>query len=133
LSPIADPASRTYAMRLALRGDSSRVALGMSATVQASIEGQAGFALPMSALHSQGSIPMVWLVRDDMTVTAVAVQTAGMLDDAVVAVSGVKAGDRVVTAGASLLIEGQRVRLLDEREAMRPGSGAGSAAREAGR
>jgi membrane fusion protein, multidrug efflux system len=133
LSPIADPASRTYPMRLALRGDSSRVALGMSATVQAMIEGQAGFVLPMSALHSRGPTPMVWVIRDDLSVTAVAVQTTGMLDDAVVAVSGVKAGDRVVTAGASLLIEGQRVRLLDERQAPLPAPGTGATPREAGR
>jgi hypothetical protein len=45
-------------------------------------------------------------------VTPVPVRTAGLLDDAVRIVDGLKPGDRIVTAGANLLRAGQVVRVL---------------------
>lgn len=129
LSPLADPASRTYPMRLILRGDSAGIALGMTATAQASRESDEAFVLPMSALYSLSGEPHVWLVADDLSVGPVPVRTAGLLDDAVRITAGLKAGDRVVTAGANLLVPGQKVRLLDERpsgkDESRPDAGAG--------
>ena len=113
LSPVADAASRTYPMRLSLGGDLSSVALGMSATARAVRESAEAIVLPMSALHSTGDTPKVWVVGDDMTVRSVEVTTAGLLDDTVRIVSGLKAGDRVVTAGANLLREGQEIRLAE--------------------
>jgi multidrug efflux system membrane fusion protein len=114
LSPVADPASRTYPMRLRLGGDSSAVALGMTATVTAIRQSNESIVLPMSALHSTDGSAQVWVVNDDMTVHRVPVQTEGLLDEAVRISSGLQPGDRVVTAGANLLVPGQKVRLLDE-------------------
>lgn len=114
LSPVADPSSRTYPMRLSLRGDSSAVALGMSATVQAVRQSSETIVLPMSALHSTDGSTQVWVVDAQMSVNPVPVQTAGFLDDAVRISAGLQPGDRVVTAGANLLVPGQKVRLLDE-------------------
>jgi RND family efflux transporter MFP subunit len=118
LAPISDPASRTYAARLTLTGDLEGVALGMTTVVQAVRPSVPSFLLPLSALHSRDSQPKVWRV-DTATgkVHAVPVQTGGFLDDAVRITSGLQAGDRIVTAGASLLIEGQVVRLLDDAAA----------------
>ena len=113
LSPVADPASRTYPMRLSLAGNRQGVAMGMSATARASRSADAAIILPMSALHSLDGDPRVWVVGEDLRVRSVPVRTAGLLDDAVRIASGVSAGDRVVTAGASLLVEGQQVRLAD--------------------
>ncbi|MCD6681708.1 MAG: efflux RND transporter periplasmic adaptor subunit [Burkholderiaceae bacterium] len=126
LSPLADPASRTYAMRLTL-GDpatAAGLALGMSAVVQAVREAQPAFEVPLSALYSRDGNPHVWRVGDGDRVELVAVRTAGLLDDAVRIVDGLASGDRVVTAGASLLVAGQRVRPLEagaapEAQAMR--------------
>ncbi len=54
--------------------------------------------------------------RDDdrPSVTPVKVRTDGLLDDTVRVVDGLAAGDRVVTAGANLLIPGQKIRLADD-------------------
>ncbi|MGD9942827.1 MAG: efflux RND transporter periplasmic adaptor subunit [Burkholderiaceae bacterium] len=112
LSPVADSASRTYPMRLTLRGDLRGIALGMSATVQALHETAPAFVLPLSALYSLDGKPHVWLVAADLTVQPVPVATSGFLDDAVRITAGLSAGDRVVTAGANLLVAGQKVRLL---------------------
>jgi membrane fusion protein, multidrug efflux system len=121
LSPVADPASRTYPARLALTGDTRGVELGMSATVQASRALGPGFLLPLSSLYSRDGQPRVWIVDPaSSTVSAVAVQTAGFEDEGVRIVAGVNRGDRVVTAGANLLVPGQKVRLLEASAAAPP-------------
>jgi RND family efflux transporter MFP subunit len=116
LSPIADPASRTYAARLTLSGNLDDIALGMTALVQSSVQGGPSYiVLPLSALYSRDGKTQVW--RIDMskrTVEPVEVKTAGLLDDSVRIASGISAGDRIVTAGANLLLAGQSVRLLDD-------------------
>lgn len=113
LSPVADPASRTYPMRLALEGDTSGLALGMSAVAASRIEGEgAVFVLPVSALHTLDGQPRVWLVdAATSTVRQVPVTTAGLDGDTVRIVDGLAPGDRVVVAGANLLVAGQKVRL----------------------
>ena len=114
LSPIADPSSRTYPARLAVSGDTAGLALGMTAVVQALRPAEPAFVVPLSALHSKDAAPRVWRVDEaTMTVQPVEVRTAGLLDDAVRIVEGLRPGDRIVTAGANLLLPGQKVRLLD--------------------
>ena len=114
LSPLSDPASRTYPARLALAGDSSGVELGMTAIARASRDTEPAFVLPLSALWSKNDVAQVWLVDPQtLAVRPVPVVTAGLLDDSVRIVRGISRGDRVVTAGASLLVEGQKVRLLE--------------------
>ena len=112
LSPASDPAARTFAMRLALQGDTAGIGLGMTAAVQAARDQAAGFVLPLSALYSRDGRPQVWRIDADDTVRPVAVVTGGYLDDAVRIVEVLKAGDRIVTAGASLLVDGQKVKVL---------------------
>ena len=116
LSPIADPASRTYAARLSLSGKLDDVALGMTALVQSSAQGgQSTIVLPLSALYSRDGKTRVWRVdMSKRTVEPVEVTTAGLLDDSVRITGGISAGDRIVTAGANLLQAGQPVRLLDD-------------------
>lgn len=113
VSPTSDPASRTFTMRLALQGDTAGIGLGMTAVVRAARDTTPGFELPLSALYSQDGRPHVWRVGADGTVEPVPVVTDGYLDGAVRIVEGVSAGDRIVTAGASLLVAGQKVRVLD--------------------
>jgi len=115
ISPLADPASRTYAVRLTLLADVPGAEWGMSAVVQGLRAGEAVFVLPMSVLWSKDGQPHVWRLDPATgTVAPVRVQTAGLLDDGVRIRDGLKAGDVVVTAGANLLIAGQTVRRLDE-------------------
>ncbi|NLD68300.1 MAG: efflux RND transporter periplasmic adaptor subunit, partial [Limnobacter sp.] len=73
LSPVADPASRTYPMRLSLLGDTGAVALGMSATARALRDSGETIVLPISALYSQDGKARVWVVADDMSVQPVPV------------------------------------------------------------
>jgi multidrug efflux system membrane fusion protein len=129
LSPVADPASRTYPARIALSGDLAGVALGMTTVVRATRAGEAGFVVPLSALHSKDGTPRVWRVDPARgTVEAVVVETAGLLDDAVRIRAGLSAGDRIVTAGANLLVPNQAVRVLADPAAAAAGAAAPAAA-----
>ncbi|RPH59126.1 MAG: efflux RND transporter periplasmic adaptor subunit [Burkholderiales bacterium] len=112
LSPVSDPASRTFPMRLALQGDTAGIGLGMTAVVQALRDSRPAFVLPMSALYSLDGRPHVWRIEADDTVRPVVVVTDGFLDDTVRIAEGLSAGDRIVTAGANLLVAGQKVRVL---------------------
>jgi RND family efflux transporter MFP subunit len=112
LSPAADPASRTYAARLALSGDTSAVALGMSATAHVRGSALTRIQVPLTALHSREGKAKVWIVDPaTVTVRSQAIETGAILDDGVVVEKGLQGGETIVTAGANLLREGQRVRM----------------------
>ncbi|HVL55899.1 MAG TPA: efflux RND transporter periplasmic adaptor subunit, partial [Burkholderiaceae bacterium] len=114
IAPLSDPGSRTFAARLTLEGPAGGIELGMTAVAKALRPEQPAVLLPISALHSKNGPPQVWVVDPDTrTVSAVEVTTAGLLDDAVRVVAGIRPGDRIVTAGANLLNPGQKVRLLE--------------------
>ncbi len=112
LSPAADPASRTYAARLTLLGDTAGAALGMSAVATATGADTPQIVVPLSALHSRDGITRVWVVdTPSATVKARRIESGAIVDEGVVVVAGLAGGETVVTAGANLLREGQKVRL----------------------
>jgi len=114
LSPAADPASRTYGARLAIVDADDALTLGMSATVRLKLGTGQAMVVPNSALFTRDGTTRVWLVdRPGETVTSVAVQLGASTNDGVTIASGLKPGDLVVTAGANLLLPGQKVRLLE--------------------
>jgi membrane fusion protein, multidrug efflux system len=120
LSPAADPASRTYAARLALAGDTSEIALGMSATAIARFNPVSRIQVPLTALHSREGQARIWIVDPaTATVQSRPIETGPVLDDTVVVEKGLRGGETIVTAGANLLREGQRVRLADAAQAAR--------------
>ena len=116
LSPAADPASRTYAARLALQGDTHEVALGMSAVVHAPRTDADVLSVPLSALYSRDDGAQVWVLdRSSSTVRARPVVLGAASGNRVVIRHGLSAGDEVVVAGANLLRDGQKVQLPGAR------------------
>jgi membrane fusion protein, multidrug efflux system len=124
ISPLADPASRTYPMRLTLVNSAANLPLGLSAVVQPAVSSESAselanrsYQVPLSALYSKDGKTNVWLfdaaASDPKigTVRLVSVKTAGFLDDSVRITEGIKSGDKVVVAGANLLVAGQKVKL----------------------
>ena len=113
LSPAADPASRSFAARLSLPDADAALRLGMSASVQVELGAAQAIVVPHSALYTRDDSTRVWLVnRATETVSAVVVKTGASGSEGVTITSGLKPGDLVVTAGANLLMNGQKVRLL---------------------
>jgi multidrug efflux system membrane fusion protein len=113
LSPAADPASRTYSARLTIGGDTSALAYGMSATVLGTPATDDRIRIPLTALFSRDGKPRVWLVGQEGVVVSRAVSTGRLGDDSVEITDGLAGGERVVTAGANLLRENQRVKVVD--------------------
>lgn len=113
ISPVADPATRTYAARISVRGEDSRLAIGMTAELRVRGGGVATPRLPVNAIFHQGGKPAVWIVKDGH-VELVPVTTGELYGNDVAITAGLEAGQRVVTAGINRLESGQRVALLKD-------------------
>lgn len=110
LSPTADPATRTYQARFAIRDPGSEVTLGRTVTVHLGAEpARPTITVPLTALRQQDGRPAVWRVDGDR-LTSVPVVVAGYRDDEAVLADGVRPGDVVVAAGVQKLDAGLRVR-----------------------
>jgi RND family efflux transporter MFP subunit len=114
LSPVADPATRTYAARYALPEAGEAVKLGMTATLTVADGHQDRAArLPLSALFNQGAGPSVWTVDPATGSLALkAVEVAGYGARDVLVRSGVADGDQVVALGVQKLDPASKVRVV---------------------
>ena len=114
VSPVADPATRTYAVKVSIPDSASEVKLGMTALVQFTSHMAVPLVkVPLSALHHDKNTTSVWLVENG-AVRLATVQVGGAAGNEVVLAGGVKPGQTVVTAGVNLLKPGQKVTILPE-------------------
>lgn len=113
LAPGADAATRTFAARISVEEADESVRLGMSAGVRVSAgAGDKALRLPLSAFFTRNDQANVWLVDPGtQTVRLTPVATDGVVGNEMRVKSGLEVGMLVVTAGANLLEEGQKVRL----------------------
>ena len=101
----------TYDAKVTLVDPPADVAVGMTAEVKFDTAShQKGVMIPLTAIATQSENPSVWGVRDNK-VYIQKVEVGRYGEDAVEIVSGLKNGDRVVTAGIGKLSEGEEVRL----------------------
>ena len=113
-STQADPGTQTYRARVSVEVPKDvRVLPGMAGRVRV-INHESGERLPeipLTALASdpQGE-PFVWIVDDKGAVSAQSVTTGSMSGGLVVITDGLKAGDKIVTAGVSRLRAGTVIR-----------------------
>jgi len=122
----ADPTTQTYRATFIMDQPKDIAVLpGMTSTVRAEMKPGAEsdlavIALPSSAVFTEadgGSY--VWIVDpENNTVHARKVELGGLFGkNSIQTKSGVKMGDRVVTAGVNTLREGMKVHLIDESSA----------------
>ncbi|OFA06794.1 efflux RND transporter periplasmic adaptor subunit [Duganella sp. HH101] len=112
ISPVADPSTRTYTVKVSIPDSLAEAKLGMTAVVQfASKTATPQIKVPLTALYYEKSASSVWVV-DGGVVRLVPVTIAGAAGNDIVLGSGVKAGQTVVTAGVNLLKPGQKVKIL---------------------
>ncbi|MEI8394716.1 MAG: efflux RND transporter periplasmic adaptor subunit [Rhodospirillaceae bacterium] len=115
VAPQADPATRTFQVKVGLIDPPETMRLGATVTGRITLTAPAGVELPASALTRANSHPAVWVV--DPRALTVSLRTVDILryDSASVVVSqGLEAGETVVTAGVQVLHPGQKVRLPGE-------------------
>lgn len=116
VSPGADSVTRTYAVRIAVANGDAGMHLGMTASVllrQASATDTV--VLPLTALYQQGEKTALWIVDTAThTVKLAPVKVGVFRENSVTILTGVKAGDEIVTAGVHKLTAGQKVRLASD-------------------
>lgn len=113
----ADPISRTFSVKVALRGKDD-LPLGSTVSVlPASLQhgGTPVIKLPTSALFQQGQASVVWLLDEpSMTVKPQVVQIASADGNDVVVSGGLQPGMQVVVAGVHVLAPGQKVTIYKQ-------------------
>jgi membrane fusion protein, multidrug efflux system len=115
VSPQADPQTGTFRVRVGLTDPPGEMRLGSAVVGRVTLEGQAGMALPASALSRANGTPAVWVLdAASETVSPKPVEVAAYRASEVIISGGIAAGDVVVTAGIQSLRPGQRVRLLGQ-------------------
>jgi len=111
IAPIADKISRTYKVRIHLINPPPEMKLGMTASVNTSVENlQESIFIPISAVYQTGATPSVWVVNNNIA-TLRPVKIGNFGDGTVQVLEGLKNNDIIITAGVHKLKEGQKVRL----------------------
>jgi RND family efflux transporter MFP subunit len=114
ISPVADPATRTYTVKVTLKNPPPQIRFGMS--IGGRLKGPAALAvaLPLSAIFEKNGSPAVWVLDQQSSSLALrAIEVARYEANTVVVGSGLASGDIVVTAGVNTLTVGQKVRLAE--------------------
>ncbi len=116
LARQADPATRSFAARIALPASAGELPLGGSAEVEVRSADREVWLLPLAALNTQLDQPAIWIMEPERhTVTRINVTTVGLHGELVMVNGGLVGGEHVVVAGGHRLHEGQQVTPLDVR------------------
>jgi RND family efflux transporter MFP subunit len=114
ISPAADPATRTYTVKVSIPEGLGEAKLGMTAVVQfTSKTAQPVIKVPLTALFYDRNATSVWVVESG-AVKLAPVTPAGVAGNELVLSSGIKSGQTIVTAGVNLLKPGQKVKILGD-------------------
>ncbi|MEJ5988525.1 efflux RND transporter periplasmic adaptor subunit [Ramlibacter sp. PS3R-8] len=114
----ADPATRTYPVKVSLQGE-TQPPLGATVTVvpqSLNVAGTPVIKVPTSALRQEGQGTAVWVVdRASMTVKSQPVQIATADGNDAVIGAGLLPGMTVVSAGVHVLSPGQKVSIWQDK------------------
>jgi RND family efflux transporter MFP subunit len=125
VSASADPATRTFQVKLALDGKTPQPPLGATMYVLpeglGDVQGKPVIKLPTSALRQEGQASAVWLLdKASMTVKSQIVQIATADGNEAVIAAGLQPGMVVVSAGVHVLSPGQKVTIYQQKVALTP-------------
>ncbi|WP_298433226.1 efflux RND transporter periplasmic adaptor subunit, partial [Geobacter sp.] len=105
--PAADPGSRTFTVKIDL--DGAGLKSGMFGRVFIPSGERQGIAVPKGAVVERGALTSVWVVDGGGIVRMRLVKCGKPLGERVEILSGLSAGDRVVTGGMEKVTEGARI------------------------
>lgn len=113
-APVVDPQARTLETTLLLSGPAPGIRPGLFARIELVLEEQPrALTVPQSAILRRDNQTFVFVVHDERAQMR-RIETGIESDGRVELVSGVAAGERVVTRGQNLLEDGSPVRIVDE-------------------
>jgi RND family efflux transporter MFP subunit len=113
VSPQADPATRTYTVRVSLPNAPQQMRLGANVVGTVTLNQARTVTIPGSALFQKDGKTAVWLVGEDHTVQLKPITVDRYQGDSVIVGGGLAQGEVVVTAGVQKLLPGQKVSLLE--------------------
>jgi RND family efflux transporter MFP subunit len=114
ISPVADPATRTYSVKVTLTNPPAQLRFGMSIAGRLKGSPALAVALPLAALFEKGDSPAVWLFdQQSQSLSLRPVTVARYEANTAIIADGLAQGDIVVTAGVNTLTVGQKVRLAE--------------------
>lgn len=111
ISPIADPTTRTFQVKVTLKDAPEQMRFGASVVGRRKGTTIPSVVLPAGALFDKGGEPAVWVVDQSGVLELKQVVVARYETDRVVISHGLAKGDVVVTAGVNRLRERQKVRI----------------------
>jgi len=120
ISPAADPKSRVYSVEVTIPNPKNQLKAGMIASLSFTGEmlPRTVLAVPLSAVIRDPQRPEAFAVLlaegsgDPATVRAHTVELGDAYGNMIQVLGGVKAGERVVTSGATLVRSGEQVRVI---------------------
>jgi membrane fusion protein, multidrug efflux system len=119
----ADPATRTYAVKVSLSGE-QQPPLGATVAVVPQVLSHAGtqaIRIPISALRQEGQGSAVWVLdRQTMTLKSQPVQIATADGNEAVIGAGLVPGMVIVSAGVHVLAPGQKVTVWQDKTSAIP-------------
>jgi RND family efflux transporter MFP subunit len=114
ISPVADPTTRTYAVKVTLHNPPPQLRFGMSLGGRLKGRTALAVALPLSAIFEKNGSPAVWVLDQQSSSLILRPITVARYEaNTVVVASGLATGDIVVTAGVNTLTVGQKVRVTE--------------------
>jgi RND family efflux transporter MFP subunit len=111
ISPIADPTTRTFQVKVTLKDAPEQMRFGASVIGRRKMAAVPSVVLPAGALFDKAGEPAVWVVAPGGELELKTVVVARYETDRVVISDGLAKGDVVVTAGVNRLRERQKVRI----------------------
>lgn len=115
IAPVANTDTRTFEVKITPTKGMDLLRSGMYANVSVLAEEKPQTLLaPRAAIVTTDEQPLVYVVRTDNTVEQRPVTTGLSDDDNVEILSGLKAGEIVVTAGQSSLTDGAKVEVVNK-------------------
>ena len=115
LSDSADAQTRTYEARYVLGGEAAAAPLGATVTIRlASETSEPEVQVPLGAVLDDGQRTGVWVFDSATSTVHFRLTTLVRMTSEEAVLSGLRSGDSVVSLGAHLLHEGERVRTASE-------------------
>lgn len=105
--PAVDPATRTFLVKISLSAEGLRS--GLFARVRLPGKERAALLVPREAIVKKGQLTGVYSVNADEIVTYRLVRTGKVHDGGVEILSGLDAGERILTAGLERAVDGGRL------------------------
>lgn len=110
ISPSADPATRTFSVKVKINNPEFEIKPGMVAKVDIPVSSVEGILIPVSSVLSKPEGEIVFIYDEETkTVKKQIVKTGDIMKDKIKIISGINNGDKLVTEGQFKLNDNDKV------------------------